>query len=170
MSFTRDIGEVSAVYRPAADVPALVRPTTSMLYVAPGSLTDGDYGLFRRDMQPHSGGPAAHFHKTFSEAFFVLSGVVRVFDGKAWVEAKAGDFLYVPKRGIHGFSHDSDEPASMLILFAPGAARERYFEELAEVADSGPQLSRQEWTELYARHDQYMVKGGRGRRSERAKT
>jgi mannose-6-phosphate isomerase-like protein (cupin superfamily) len=170
MSFTRDTGEVSAIYRPAADVPALVRPTNSMRYVAPGSLTDGDYGLFRRDMQPRSGGPAAHFHKTFSEAFFVLSGVVRVFDGKAWVEATAGDFLYVPKGGIHGFSHDSDEAASMLILFAPGAARERYFEELAEVADSGRQLSRREWTELYARHDQYMVKGGRGRRAERAKT
>ena len=45
----------------------------------------------------------------------------------------------------------------MLILFAPGAPRERYFEELAEIARSGRQLDRGEWTELYARHDQFMV-------------
>ena len=45
----------------------------------------------------------------------------------------------------------------MLILFAPGAPRERYFEELAEIAASGRELSQEEWTDLYARHDQYMV-------------
>jgi hypothetical protein len=45
----------------------------------------------------------------------------------------------------------------MLILFAPGAPRERYFEELAEIGASGRRLSDEEWTELYARHDQYMV-------------
>lgn len=45
----------------------------------------------------------------------------------------------------------------MLILFAPGAPRERYFEELAEIARSGRALTPDEWTELYARHDQTMV-------------
>jgi hypothetical protein len=45
----------------------------------------------------------------------------------------------------------------MLILFAPGAPREAYFEELAEIANAGRTLTPEEWTELYARHDQYMV-------------
>jgi hypothetical protein len=45
----------------------------------------------------------------------------------------------------------------MLILFAPGAARERYFIEVDEIARSGRQLTDAEWTELWARHDQYMV-------------
>ena len=35
----------------------------------------------------------------------------------------------------------------MLILFAPGAPREAYFEELAEIATSGRQLSKEEWTD-----------------------
>lgn len=170
MSYSGDAGEVNAVYRPAADLPGPVRASGAMRYVAPGSLTGGEYGLFRRDMQPRSGGPAAHFHRTFSEAFFVLDGFVRVYDGRAWVEARAGDFLYVPKGGIHAFSHDSDEPASMLILFAPGGGRERYFDELAEIAASGRQLSRREWTELHARHDQYMVTASPGRRPKRAAT
>jgi hypothetical protein len=45
----------------------------------------------------------------------------------------------------------------MLILFAPGPPREAYFTELAEINASGRTLSEDEWTELYARHDQYMV-------------
>ena len=45
----------------------------------------------------------------------------------------------------------------MLILFTPGAPREAYFEELAEIAATGRELSQEEMTELYRRHDQYMV-------------
>jgi hypothetical protein len=63
----------------------------------------------------------------------------------------------VPKGGIHAFSADSDQPSSMLILFAPGAARERYFIELEQIRASGRKLTKREWTELYARHDQTMV-------------
>ena len=45
----------------------------------------------------------------------------------------------------------------MLILFAPGAPRESYFRELAEIAASGRALSPEEWTEVWARNDQYAV-------------
>ncbi|MCP9971958.1 hypothetical protein [Actinomadura madurae] len=45
----------------------------------------------------------------------------------------------------------------MLLLFTPGAPREAYFEELAEIAATGRQLGDDEWTDLYLRHDQYMV-------------
>jgi hypothetical protein len=42
----------------------------------------------------------------------------------------------------------------MLILFAPGIARERYFEELADIRRTGRTLTDAEWAELFARHDQ----------------
>jgi mannose-6-phosphate isomerase-like protein (cupin superfamily) len=128
-----------------------------MTFLAPGSLTRREFGIFRRDMQPDAGGPDGHVHRTFSESFYVLEGTVRFYDGRDWVEARAGDFLYVPKGGIHAFKADSDEPASMLILFAPGTARERYFQEVEEIRTSGRELADEQWTELYARHDQYMV-------------
>lgn len=157
MSYERSDGEISAVYRPLAKVPDLVGPNASMTFLAPGSMTRRQFGVFRRDMQPGAGGPDAHIHRTFSESFYMLSGRVRFYDGSDWVEATAGDFLYVPKGGIHAFSADSDEPASMLILFAPGAARERYFIEMEEIRTTGRTLTAREWTELWARHDQYMV-------------
>ncbi len=87
----------------------------------------------------------------------MLAGTVRLYDGVRWLEAGPGDFLHVPDGAVHAFANDAGEPASMLILFAPGAPRERYFEELAELAGTGRRPSPEEMTELYARHDQYMV-------------
>lgn len=157
MSFTGESGEINAVFRPAADLPASIGKRAAMRYVATGAVTRGEFGLFLREMQPGAGGPKAHFHRTFSESFYVVEGTVRIYDGQRWVDATAGDFVYVPPGGIHAFSADSDEPSAMLILFAPGAQRERYFEELVAIERSGRRLSRREWNELYARHDQYMV-------------
>lgn len=102
-------------------------------------------------------GPDLHFHKTMSESFFVLFGTVRLYDGNRWVDAISGDFLYVPPGGIHAFRNESGSPASMLLLFSPGAPRERYFEALAERAASGHHLTDDERVEFLRQHDQYMV-------------
>jgi mannose-6-phosphate isomerase-like protein (cupin superfamily) len=158
MSYAGEGGEASAVHVAADGSSTVVmRSGTVCRFVARGSLTGGRFGLFRWEMTPDSGGPAAHFHRTFSESFYVLSGAVRLFDGRSWLDATAGDFLYVPDGGIHGFRNDSGAAASMLILFAPGAPRERYFEEIAEIGASGRVPTPEEWAELYARHDQTMV-------------
>ena len=69
---------------------------------------------------------------------------------------------WVEKGGIHAFRNDGDADASMLILFAPGPPRERYFLELAEIAAAGRVPSAEEWTEIYARHDQFMVPSDAG--------
>jgi mannose-6-phosphate isomerase-like protein (cupin superfamily) len=158
VTYVGDAGQVSARHRAVADVPALTtRSGVSRRLVAPGSVTNGQFGLFEWNMPPHAGGPDPHFHKTFSESFYITSGTVRLYDGARWVQAQAGDFLYVPEGGIHAFRNDGDDAASMLIVFAPGAPRERYFEEVAEIDASGRTLSYDEWTELYARHDQYRA-------------
>jgi quercetin dioxygenase-like cupin family protein len=125
--------------------------------IAAGADTAGDFGLFRWDMQPRVGGPSAHTHRTFAEAFLVLGGQVSLYDGSSWHTAGAGDFLYVPANAVHAFANTSDTAASMLILFVPGRPRERYFRELAEMRDAGRHLSETEWREFLARHDQYAV-------------
>ncbi|MDP9071453.1 MAG: cupin domain-containing protein [Actinomycetota bacterium] len=158
MSYEADAGRVSAVHRPTTEVAPLdIGSAASVRFVAPGSLCAGRFGLFRWDMAPRAGGPRPHFHKTFSESFYVLAGTVRLYDGATWVDATAGDFLSIPEGGVHAFANDSEDEASMLILFAPGAPRERYFEELAEIGRTGRRLGEEEWAELYARHDQFMV-------------
>ncbi|HYN69264.1 MAG TPA: cupin domain-containing protein [Candidatus Eisenbacteria bacterium] len=158
MSYAGDTGETSAIAVPAATVRTVAfKSGTIAKLVATGALTAGRFGLFRWDMPAKVGGAGAHFHRTFSESFYVLEGIVSLFDGRAWSTANPGDYLYVPEGGIHGFRNDADAAASMLILFAPGIVRERYFEELAEIGASGRTLSKEEWAELYARHDQTVV-------------
>jgi mannose-6-phosphate isomerase-like protein (cupin superfamily) len=158
MSFDPDMTPDRATVHPASGMRQLaLGATTTARFIATGSMTRGEFGLFRWEMRPQAGGADPHIHHTFSESFYVLNGTVRMFDGSDWMDATAGDFLYVPTNGVHGFRHESDEPATMLILFSPGNPRERYFEELAETIASGRQMTPEERTEWLARHDQYMV-------------
>jgi quercetin dioxygenase-like cupin family protein len=155
-----EAGQVSAVLRTANAGPdLLIGERTQVHHLATGASTDGQFGLYRWDMTADpKGGPSGHFHRTMSESFFVLDGTVSLYNGDTWVDARPGDFLYVPPGGIHAFTNNSGAPASMLILFTPGAPREAYFEELAEIASSGRRLSDHEWLELWARHDQFPAK------------
>ena len=147
MSYTGTEGETSAVFR--RDLDPLMLGATAATFVAPGSVTNGEFGLFRWDIPARGGGAGGALPPR------VLRVVLRrVRHGHALqrrgsgAPLPAGGFCYVPPGGVHGFRNDADEPASMLILFAPGIARERYFEELAEIRRTGAELSEQEWAEL----------------------
>jgi oxalate decarboxylase/phosphoglucose isomerase-like protein (cupin superfamily) len=48
----------------------------------------------------------------------------RLYDGADWVDGNRNDFPYVPPGGVHGVRNQADEPASILMVFAPGAPRE----------------------------------------------
>ena len=146
-------GEATARFRPADTPPELPRPGGAASYLATGATTGGRFGLYRWDMGPEPAGAEPHFHRTISESFFVLSGGVRLFDGHGWRDAHPGDFDYVPEGGLHGFRNESGEPVSMLILFAPGAPREAYFEGLVEIADGRWKPSRQELQACFEEHD-----------------
>ncbi|MER5394364.1 cupin domain-containing protein [Saccharopolyspora sp. NPDC002686] len=157
-------GEISASFRPATAEPDFVAkpiatdgPTvgagTAYHYLSTTASTGGEYGLYRVDMGPESAGPSTHFHKAMSESFFVLSGTMRLFDGERWIDATSGDYLYVPVGGLHAFRNESGEPASMLMLFAPGAPREEYFEGITELGS----LSDEERAEFFHRHDSFFV-------------
>ncbi|MGW7284378.1 cupin domain-containing protein [Streptomyces sp. NPDC054847] len=154
-------GEVSAGFRPASTAPDFVaKPTdpavsqgTAFHYLSTTLSTNGEYGLYRVDMGPEASGPSTHFHRAMSESFFILSGTMRLFDGRRWVDATSGDYLYVPVGSLHAFRNESGEPASMLMLFAPGAPREDYFEGVTELAG----LSEEERAEFFVRHDSFFV-------------
>jgi mannose-6-phosphate isomerase-like protein (cupin superfamily) len=157
MSYLGTAGEASATFVRDEEVRVLSLRATTARLVAPGSVTNGQFGLFRWDMTAGAGGTSTHFHRTFSESFYVLDGTVKLYNGTKWVDATAGDFIYVPEGGVHGFHNDSGADASMIVLFAPGKPRENFFAELAELAETGRTLSKEEWVELWARHDQYPV-------------
>ncbi len=156
----RHLGEsglVNATLRPADHEPKLTyRSGGTVHYLATGASTNGQFGLYRWEMAAAQSGPGPHFHRTISESFYVLSGTIRLFDGARWIDGTAGDFLFVPEGGIHAFRNESGAPTSMLILFAPGAPREDYFETLARVSE-GLVMSADERAAFYLRHDTYWT-------------
>ena len=152
--FTKGEPEVSAWLRRGTD-PADYDSSGRLKfhYLANQRATDGDYGLYRVDIAPKAGGASPHFHRTMSEAFFVLSGTMELYDGRDWAQGSQGDFLFVPPGGIHGFRNEADEPASFLILFAPGAPREAYFECMALLDE----LTDEERAEWFIKNDNIFV-------------
>lgn len=150
-------GEASATVR-RADAPLdLEYPNgNGAHYLATGATTGGAFGLYRWEMSASVSGPDPHFHRSFSESFYILSGTVRIYDGTAWADARPGDFFHVPPGGIHAFRNDSGQPASMLILFSPGAPREAYFEGIVPMA----RASDEEREAFIRAHDQFAVPGG----------
>ena len=77
-----------------------------------------------------------------------------LFKSKAWTEVHEGGFFYVPPGGIHAFWNSSDVPVSMLMLFAPGNARERYFEEPAEIVAMAERSTKRSGLICSPLHDQ----------------
>ena len=145
-------GEVSAWMRPADRPPDTVSGAgVTCEFLATGEQTAGRFGLYRWTFGQEATGPGPHFHRSISEQFYVLSGTVEVYDGRSWVTAGAGDFLYVPEGGLHGFRGSGG--ASMLLMFAPGGPREDYFETLAR----GEPMTEQERVEFMLRHDTFWV-------------
>jgi uncharacterized RmlC-like cupin family protein len=148
-------GLVNARLRPAGDEPEITYPSGGTAhYLATGASTDGKFGLYRWEMAAVPSGPEPHFHRTISESFYVLSRTIRLYDGERWIDGRPGDFLYVPEGGLHAFRNESGAPASMLILFSPGAPREDYFETTARLA-AGLVLRDEEKAAFYLRHDTY---------------
>ena len=151
-----DTGEISATIRPADTTPDLVYPNgVRAHYLATGARTHGLFGLYRWDFGPGVSGPEPHFHRTITESFFVLTGTVSVHDGTGWKPARPGDYFHVPEGGVHGFRNVEGEDASMLLLFAPGAPREDYFETLARLAQNP--MTPEGRAEFMTRHDTYWL-------------
>jgi mannose-6-phosphate isomerase-like protein (cupin superfamily) len=149
-----ETGETSATIRRANQRPDFRYASGGTVhYLATGSITDGRFGLYRWEMGPEPSGPGPHFHRTMAESFYVLAGSVRIYDGREWLETGPGDFVHVPPGGLHGFRNESGAPASMLIHFAPGAPRERYFEGIVDV----PAMSEEDRTAFYIEHDNLWV-------------
>lgn len=153
-SYFGEGGEKSAFYRPSSQGPDFTYPNGNTVhYLATGESTDKLFGLYKWVMGPEPTGPSPHFHRTFSESFYVLTGTIRIYNGERWIDSEPGDFVHVPIGGIHGFRNESGEPASMLLHFSPGAPREGYFEGLVKVGE----MSEEERAEFFAYHDNFWL-------------
>ncbi|MDI1288348.1 MAG: cupin domain-containing protein [bacterium] len=150
--FRGSVGEALARIRPSDTEPDVRYANGGTCeYLATGDQTGGTFGLYRWTFGPDLSGPEPHFHRSITESFYVLSGEIELYDGTGWKAGHPGDFMFVPEGGIHGFR--GSDHASVLVMFAPGAPREDYFETLAGIAENP--MTEEERTEFMLRHDTY---------------
>lgn len=92
-------------------------------------------------LPPRSMGPVFHFHEMHDEGFMVKTGMVRFHSpGRASIDAKAGDMVFIPVRLPHRFSNPFDEEAVFVNTITPGFFI-RYFEHLEELIGEGKELT-----------------------------
>lgn len=104
---------------------------------ASGDSTNGAFALIEASVPP-GGGPPPHVHGREDEAFYLLDGELEVLAGRTTARARVGDFLYLPRGIVHGFTNPGVTPARMLILTAP-AGFERFFAAAGVPARTGEQ-------------------------------
>jgi quercetin dioxygenase-like cupin family protein len=88
---------------------------------------------------PEQAGPPPHRHP-WDEIYVVLEGMLEVFDGDSWQQAKAGACVCVPAGQVHAYRIGSPD-CRFLTIAGPGHARE-FFEQMdAEVVTLPPDMN-----------------------------
>jgi len=107
----RTIGIVGDIYR----------------FLATSEETGGRYAMFEATVLP-GGGPPPHIHRREDETFYVLEGEITFQVGDNRRVARPGTFIHMPIGNQHAFKNETDQPAKMLISFAPAGLEGMFFE------------------------------------------
>jgi uncharacterized RmlC-like cupin family protein len=81
-------------------------------------------------------GASPHIHHRETEAFYVLEGKLEFLKGDSTERAGTGQYVFVPRGVVHGFTNVGDEPARFLSILTPGGLHEKRLSGLGEPAEA----------------------------------
>jgi quercetin dioxygenase-like cupin family protein len=116
------------IFRPNGSAPAVYGPGDVYNFLATGEETNNSFFQFEA-IVPKGGGPPPHIHSREDESFYVVSGNLEMVLGDSTYEAKAGDFVFIPRGTVHQFRNVGSGTAIQLVTFVP-AGMEKYFREV----------------------------------------
>ncbi len=79
------------------------------------------FAIFVNNFPAFGGGPPAHHHNAYDEAFYVLSGEMEFCVDGHRERVTPGSMAWVPRGATHAFRNPSSEPARMLVVTTPEA-------------------------------------------------
>ena len=113
--------------------------------------TGGSLDMFEMTLQPGGQMPMPHYHESWDETVYGISGTVTfTIEGKA-IDVPPGAALFIPRGKVHGFDNRSGAPATSLSVLTPGVLGPEYFRELAALIVAG-QPDPAEIREIMRRH------------------
>lgn len=93
--------------------------------------------MFRMTVRPKGRMPVPHYHESWDEAVYGLSGTLHfTVDGKS-VPVGPGATLFIKRGVVHGFDNVTTEPAVCLSVLTPGVLGPAYFREIAALLATG---------------------------------
>jgi quercetin dioxygenase-like cupin family protein len=116
------------IFRPNGTAPAVWGPGDRYNLLATGEETNNAFFQFEA-IVPVGGGPPPHIHSREDESFYVVSGGLEILVGASTYQAKAGDFVFVPRGTVHRFKNVGSTESVQLVTLVP-AGMEGYFREV----------------------------------------
>ena len=144
----------AVIRRPGEGEPLGMGETRAAILVSAED-TAGRYALVETIYAPGFRGPPPHIHREMVDSFYILEGTLRMTAGGEVVDAGPGSFVAVPPGVVHTFANETDAPARVLNLFAPGGF-EAYLRELAALPGPPDPAT---MAELASRYDFEVVDG-----------
>lgn len=129
-------------------------PGRDLIFKVTGEDTRGAMDYFVCEVAPH-GGPPLHVHLNQDETLHVQSGRFKVRVGEQDHLLEAGGFIYMPMGQPHAFQNLTDQPAELIIVFAPGGGH-KFFEELAPATRTA-NPDRSEIAAIFERHGMTLL-------------
>jgi uncharacterized protein (TIGR03067 family) len=134
------------------------KPSASedIYFLVTGTDTDGDFDHFELFVGYLDGFPL-HIHLEQHETFHVIEGELRLQIGDEIVDAKAGDFCFIPKGIKHTYVNLKKEPARAIGILTPGGF-DKFVDEMIRYTStlSGPPDPKK-MDEIGARHQQKQM-------------
>jgi quercetin dioxygenase-like cupin family protein len=88
-------------------------------FLASGEQTNNLFSLMY--IEVHKGNePPAHVHQNEDESYYILEGAIRFWVGNEIIDAKAGDFIHLPKGIPHKFELQSDYVKELMWITPSG--------------------------------------------------
>ena len=102
-------------------------------FLARGEQTSNAFSLIY--IEVHKGNePPAHTHQKEDESYYILEGSIRFWVGDKVIDAKAGDFIHLPKGIPHRFELQS-EVVKELMWMTPSGLEQWFWENSAPAPD-----------------------------------
>ena len=109
-------------------------------FLQSGQDTDAGLDLFEMLLPPGGRMPVPHYHESWDEAVYGLSGVLNFEIGDEDIAIGPGQSAFIQRGVVHGFKNKTQAPATCLSVLTPGVLGPQYFRELAVMISSGAPL------------------------------
>jgi len=111
-------------------------PGALFRFLAGGRQTNNLFSLIYIEVQ-RGNEPPAHTHQREDESYYILEGSIRFWVGEKIMDAKAGDFIHLPKGVPHKFELQSD-CVKELMWITPSGLEEWFWDNSVPAADMQP--------------------------------